>query len=248
MRRRADAIHGAESRTTQRKRGSDECAPRPLTYTGRVSDARTSTSYPESVQQLITELSRLPGVGRRTAERMAFWVLKTERKEALRLAEAITRVKERVRHCSICWNLTDDDPCCVCADPKRDGSLVLVVEQPRDLVSMEQAAMFRGIYHVLMGRVDPLDGVGPESLTLGDLVRRVRDPAKNARGVKISEVILGMNPDLEGDTTGLVVAEKLREAGVRVTRLARGLPSGSHIEFASRAVLADAITGRRDLD
>lgn len=221
---------------------------RPLTYTHGVSDSRPSNSYPESVQQLIAELSHLPGVGRRTAERMAFWVLKAEKEEALRLADAIKRVKERVRHCSICWNLTDGDPCGVCADPRRDAALVLVVEQPRDLVSMEQTAMFRGIYHVLMGRVDPLDGVGPESLTLADLARRVRDPAKNARGVAITEVILGMNPDLEGDTTGLVVAERLRETGVRVTRLARGLPSGSHIEFASRAVLADAIAGRRDLD
>jgi len=213
-----------------------------------VSDARASTSYPESVQQLITELSRLPGVGRRTAERMAFWVLKADREEAMGLADAIKRVKERVRHCKICWNLTDSDPCAVCADTRRDASLVLVVEQPRDLVSMEQTGMYRGVYHVLMGRVDPLDGVGPESLTLGDLVKRVRDPSKNARGVKVSEVILGMNPDLEGDTTGLVVAEQLLDSGVRVTRLARGLPSGSHIEYASRAVLADAIAGRRAMD
>jgi len=213
-----------------------------------VNETRATSSYPDSVQQLITELSRLPGVGRRTAERMAFWVLKSERDEALRLADAIRQVKERVRHCTICWNLTDSDPCAICADPRRDASLVLVVEQPRDLVSMEQAGMFRGIYHVLMGRIDPLDGVGPESLTVADLVRRVRDPAKNARGIPIAEVILGMNPDLEGDTTGLVVAERLRDGGVRVTRLARGLPSGSNIEFASRAVLADAIAGRRDLD
>lgn len=223
------------------------CAGAP-TYTSCVSELRTSASYPESVQQLINELSRLPGVGRRTAERMAFWVLKAEKDEALGLADAIRRVKERVRHCSICWNLTDADPCGICADPRRDAALVLVVEQPRDLVSMEQTGMFRGVFHVLMGRVDPLDGVGPESLTLADLERRVREPAKNARGVAVSEVILGMNPDLEGDTTGLVVAERLRALGVRVTRLARGLPSGSHIEFASRAVLADAIAGRRDLE
>lgn len=213
-----------------------------------MSESRAPASYPESVQQLIAEFSRLPGVGRRTAERMAFWVLKAERDEALALADAIKRVKERVRHCSICWNLADADPCTICADPRRDASLVLVVEQPRDLLNLEQTGMFRGVYHVLMGRVDPLDGVGPESLTLEDLERRVRDPKRNARGTAVAEVILGLNPDLEGDTTGLVVAERLRELGVRVTRLARGLPSGSHIEYASRAVLADAIAGRRALD
>lgn len=210
--------------------------------------SNAAPGYPESVQQLIAELSRLPGVGRRTAERLAFWVLKAERDEALGLANAITRVKDRVKHCAICWNLTDESPCRVCADPRRDASLVLVVEQPRDLVTLEQTGMFRGVFHVLMGRVDPLDGVGPESLTLADLLRRVKEPARNARGVPVAEVILGMNPDLEGDTTGLIVAERLREAGVRVTRLARGLPSGSQIEFASRAVLADAIAGRRDLE
>lgn len=213
-----------------------------------MSGTNADSSYPESVQELIAELARLPGIGRRTAERLAFWVLKAERSEALRLADAITRVKDRVRHCSVCWNLTDEDPCRVCADPRRDASLVLVVEQPRDLVSLEQTGMFRGVYHILMGRIDPLDGVGPESLTLDDLIRRVKDPRRNSRGERVAEVILGMNPDLEGDTTGLVVAERLREAGVRVTRLARGLPSGSQIEFASRAVLADAIAGRRDLE
>ena len=213
-----------------------------------MSESRSQSSYPESVQELINELSNLPGVGRRTAERMTFWVLKADREEALRLADAIRAVKEKVRHCSTCWNLTDRDPCHLCADERRDASVVLVVEQPRDLVSMEQTGMFRGLYHVLMGRVDPLDGVGPDSLTLADLERRVREPARNARGVAVAEVILGMNPDLEGDTTGLVVADRLRKLGVRVTRLARGLPSGSHIEYASRAVLADAIAGRRDLE
>lgn len=217
-------------------------------YTDFVSGPKPSATCPESVQQLIDALSRLPGIGRRSAERLAFWVLKADRDEALGLAEAIRRVKERVRHCSICWNLTDEDPCRVCADPRRDASLVLVVEQPRDLVNLEQTAMYRGIYHVLMGRVDPLDGVGPESLTLADLVQRVTHPSRNARGVRVSEVILGMNPDLEGDTTGLVVAERLHATRVRVTRLARGLPTGSQIEFASRAVLADAIAGRRELE
>ena len=212
-----------------------------------MTSERASASYPESVNRLVTEFSRLPGVGRRSAERLAFWVLKAETPEALRLAQAITDVKERVRHCGICWNLTDTDPCPICRDERRDASLVLVVEQPRDLINLEQTGMFRGVYHVLMGRLDPLDGVGPDSLTVSQLLQRVRLPARNSRGQAVTEVILGMNPDMEGDTTGLYLAEQLQAAGVKVTRLARGLPTGSQIEFASRAVLADAIAGRREM-
>lgn len=201
--------------------------------------------YPQSVSTLVDALAGLPGIGRRTAERLAFWVLKAETADALALADAIRAVKRDVRHCSVCWNLTDSDPCRICADPTRDATLVLVVEQPKDLISLEQTGMHRGVYHVLMGRLDPLDGVGPEALTVDDLVARVQDPSKNARGVAVREVIMGLNPDMEGDSTALLVAQRLAGTGIAVTRLARGLPSGSQIEFANRAALADAIALRQ---
>ncbi|MBM4106784.1 MAG: recombination protein RecR [Phycisphaerae bacterium] len=210
-------------------------------------ESRADRAYPESVVRLIEEFSKLPGIGRRSAERLAFHVLKSTKEEARRLAGAIDDVKRLVRHCSICWNLTDDDPCRICGDPRRDASTVLVVEQPKDLIALEQTGMFRGVYHVLLGRLDPLDGVGPETLTLAALLARVDEPGRNARGVAISEVILGLNPDLEGDGTALHLAEVLASRGVKVTRLARGLPSGSQIEFASRAMLADAIAERRSV-
>ena len=205
-------------------------------------------SYPESVSTLIDEFARMPGIGRRSAERLAFHVLKSSSEEALGLSDAIRRVKENVRHCSVCWNLADDDPCPICSDVRRDASVVLVVEQPRDLISLEQTGMHGGVYHVLLGRLDPLDGVGPEGLTVEDLLARLRDPGRNSRGVAVTEVVLGLNPDMEGDTTALHVAEEARKLGITTTRLARGLPSGSQIEYASRAVLADAITERRTLD
>lgn len=208
---------------------------------------RPSSAYPECVTRLIEEFARLPGIGRRSAERLAFFVLKSPEPEAMRLAQAITDVKRRIRHCSTCWNLTDADPCPICANPARDASTVLVVEQPKDLISLEQTGMYRGTYHVLMGRLDPLEGVGADSLTLRDLVRRVERPESNARGVQVREVILGMNPDMEGESTGLQVAAEMARRGVRVTRLARGLPAGGQIEYASKAVLADAISGRQEL-
>ena len=208
---------------------------------------RNGPAYPECVTRLIEEFGRLPGIGRRSAERLAFFVLKSAEPEAMRLAQAITDVKRRIRHCSTCWNLTDADPCPICANPSRDASTVLVVEQPKDLISLEQTGMYRGVYHVLMGRLDPLEGVGADSLTLRDLVRRAERPEANARGVAVREVILGMNPDMEGESTGLQVAAEMSRRGIRVTRLARGLPAGGQIEYASKAVLADAIACRQEL-
>lgn len=163
----------------------------------------------------------------------------------MRLAQAVTDVKKHVRHCSICYNLTDADPCLICTDPRRDASMVLVVEQPRDVIALEQTGMYRGVYHVLMGRLDPLAGVGPSDITLDALLHRVDAAASNSRGEAVREVILGLNPDLEGDGTAMHIAEELRRRGVAVSRLARGLPSGSQLEYASRAVLGDAIQGRQ---
>ena len=206
-----------------------------------------ASALPDSVRRLIDEFSALPGIGRRSAERLAFWVLKSSTDEAMRLADSIADVKRTVRHCSTCWNLTDLDPCPICADDKRDAASVLVVEQPKDLITLEATGMFRGVYHVLLGRLDPLDGVGPESLTVAALIARLETPAKNARGVKVTELVLGLNPDMEGDSTSLWLAEQARSRGINVSRLARGLPTGSQIEYANPAVLADAIAGRQKM-
>lgn len=207
----------------------------------------TNSAYPEPVDRMIDELCKLPGVGRRSAERMAFHLLKAKREEAMKLSEAIADVKQNVRYCSVCYNLTDVDPCRICSDDRRDASAVLVVEQPRDLISLEQTGMFSGVYHVLTGRLDPLGGVEPGDLTIQHLFDRVDQPEKNSRGVKVTEVILGLNPNLEGDSTALYLSDELSRKGVKVTRLARGLPAGSQLEYASKAVLADAIAGRQSL-
>jgi recombination protein RecR len=208
---------------------------------------RQPASSPEPVERLIHELTKLPGIGRRSAERVAFHLLKATTEDAMRLSEAVADVKRSVRQCSICHNLTEADRCRICADAGRDAAVVLVVEQPKDLIGLEQAGTFRGVYHVLMGRLDPLSGVGPEDLTIAHLLDRVRDPKRNCREVAVREVILGLNPNLEGDTTTLYLAEQLAGCGVTVTRLARGLPAGSQLEYASTAVLADAIEGRREI-
>lgn len=202
-------------------------------------------AYPEPVQRLLTEFARLPGVGRRSAERLVFHVLKTPKDEALRLAEAIRNVKTNVRHCARCFNFASGEECAICADPRRDHATILVVEQPKDLIALEQTGTYRGVYHVLMGRLSPLDGVGPEHLTAADLLRRV-DRARST-DQPIREVILGMNPNLEGDGTALYLTGELKSRGVKVTRLARGLPAGSQLEYASTAVLADAIEGRQSV-
>jgi recombination protein RecR len=206
-----------------------------------------SGAHPEPVQRLVEAFAQLPGIGRRTAERLAFHVLKSPKAEAQRLAQAIDQVKSQVRHCGICFNVTDADPCPICTDARRDAGVVMVVEQPKDLWILERTGAHRGVYHCLMGRLEPLDGVGPETLTVRELLQRVEHPERNARGVKVTEVILATNPDLEGDSTGLYLADRLSKLGVLVSRLARGLPAGSQIEFAHRGALADAIAGRRML-
>jgi recombination protein RecR len=207
----------------------------------------SSAPNPEPVERLIDALTALPGVGRRSAERMAFHVLKSSREEAARLSRAIMDVKDGVRHCRICFNLTDVDPCRTCAAPARDASIILVVEQPRDAARIAQTGLFRGVYHVLTGQIDPLGGVGPEDLTIGALLDRVEHPEKNCRGTRVREVILGLSPTLEGDSTALYLADELAKRGVAVSRLARGLPTGSQLEYASAAVLADAIEGRQSM-
>lgn len=205
-------------------------------------------AHPEPLERLMAELQRLPGIGRRSAERLAFHVLRGAADDARALADAIVDVKRVVRHCDICWHITQRSPCPICADPRRDRSTVMVVEQPRDLLALEQTGMHRGVYHVLMGRISPLDGVGPGDITLEALLARVDDPARNSGGEAVKEVILALNPNLEGDGTALHITEQLRGKEVRVTRLARGLAAGSSLEHANKAVLADAIAGRRSME
>lgn len=200
---------------------------------------------------LIEELAKLPGIGKRSAERLAFHVLKSDEADALKLAAAVESVKKTVRHCAACFNLGDSDRCSICVDPKRDRSRVLVVEQPKDLIALEQTGMYKGLYHVLMGRLSPLDNVGPGDLTVAALFSRIKDPAEftpdGSEPVAIEEIVLGLNPTVEGDGTALYLADRLRPLPVRVSRLARGLPTGGSLEFANKAVLADAISGRQSM-
>ena len=192
----------------------------------------------ESVAKLVDEFAKLPGIGKKSAERLAYHVLRVHKTEALGLAEAIRNVKENVRYCGVCYNLAEAEECGICRDPKRDRSLLCVVEQPRDLMALEQTGTYRGLYHVLLGRIAPLEGVGPEQLTVEALVERVR------RG-GIREVIMGTNPTLEGDGTALFIANQLQDLPVEITRLARGITTGSVLEFANKEILSDALSGRQ---
>lgn len=197
-------------------------------------------AYAHTIERLIAELGKLPGIGPRSAERIAFYILKASQEEAFALADAVREVKTQIRPCQRCFNLAEGELCEVCADPRRDASVICVVEQPKDLMALESTGVYRGVYHVLMGRVSPPDGVEPEDLTIAALLERVR-----AGGV--GEVILATNPDVAGDSTALHVASALEGTGVKVTRLARGLPAGGQIEYANVSILTDAITQRREL-
>jgi len=200
-----------------------------------------STAYTESLNKLIEEFGRLPGIGPKSAERLAFHILKANANDALALAEAIRAVKSRTKRCEVCYSLAEDRICNICSDPRRDKSLICVVEQPKDLISLEKTGACKWVYHVLGGHIAPLDGIEPSDLTIDKLVERVR------KG-EVKEVIMATNPNLEGDGTSLYISSLLRPLGVRITRLARGLPSGSTIEYASGKILTDAILGRQELE
>jgi len=192
----------------------------------------------ESISKLINELAKLPGVGKKSAERMAYYLLRVSRTEAESLAEAIRAVKENVRYCRTCYNLAETEECSICRDPRRDRQLLCVVEQPRDLIALEQTGAYRGLYHVLLGRIAPLDGSGPDQLTIDALVRRVREG-------QFRELIMATNPTVEGDGTALHISNLLAEVPIHVTRLARGITSGSVLEFANKEILSDALSGRQ---
>ena len=208
---------------------------------------RDSAATPLPVRELLDALTSLPGIGKRSAERIAFHLIKTSEEDAMALSHAIADVKHNVSCCDICNNLADKSPCAICDNPNRDPSVVLVIEQPKDLISLEATGMFNGVYHVLAGTIEPLAGVEAGDIAISGLLERIDDPSLNAQGIEISEVILGLNPNLEGDSTALYLAQELEHRSITVTRLARGLPSGSQIEFANSQVLADAIQGRRGM-
>jgi len=195
------------------------------------------TDHLSSLEHLKEQLQRLPGIGARSAERLAFHILRDTKANASTLAEAITAVKDSVFHCSICYNLTEQDPCPICSNPSRDHSEIWVVEQPKDLIALESTAMIRGVYHVLMGHIAPLDGIEPDDLTIDALIQRVK------KG-DIREVVMATNPTLEGDGTALHLQSALQDLGVRIMRPARGLAIGSPLEYATVAMLESAIRGR----
>lgn len=198
-------------------------------------------AYTNSLNRLIDELGRLPGIGPKTAERLAFHILKAEKNEAMQLADAITKLKSSVRQCKLCHNLSETELCSICSDTRRDRSIVCVVEQFKDLIALEKTGLCKWVYHVLGGHIAPLEGIEPSDLTIDHLVSRIRSE-------KISEVVMATNPTVEGDGTALYISSLIKPIGVKVTRLARGLPGGSQIEFASGAILTDAILGRNPLE
>ena len=197
--------------------------------------------YAAPVQDLIDELGRLPGVGPKSAQRIAFHLLKIDPPDALRLARAITEVKERVTFCQRCFNVSEDDECGLCRDPGRDSRSICVVEEPRDVVAVERTSEFKGRYHVLQGAISPIEGIGPEALKIKELLARLEPEG-------VEEVILCTNPNIEGEATAMYLARLLKPLGLRVTRIASGLPVGGDLEYADELTLGRALEGRRDVD
>lgn len=192
----------------------------------------------ESVAKVIDELAKLPGIGRKSAERLAYHILRINKTEALALADAIRNVRENVRYCRTCYNLAEHEQCTICRDPKRDCTVLCIVEQPRDLMALEQSGVYRGLYHVLLGRIAPLEGIGPDQLTIEQLVQRVSSGT-------FKEIVMATNPTVEGDGTALHISNRLAEFPVELTRLARGITTGSILEYTNKEILADAIAGRQ---
>jgi recombination protein RecR len=196
--------------------------------------------YPEPFARLIEALQRLPGIGPKSAQRITFFLLKRPIDEVRELSEAVIALKEKITYCRTCFNVTDEDPCRICADPARDDRVLCVVEEPNDLLAMERTGEFRGRYHVLLGALSPLDGIGPEDIKVRELLARL-DAGET------TEVILATNPNVEGEATAIFLAKLLRPLGVRVTRIARGLPVGGDLEYADQVTLSKALEGRREI-
>ncbi len=196
--------------------------------------------YAKPLAQLIRELSKLPGIGGKSAQRLAFHILSLEDGEAMALAEAITDAKKNMKYCSVCGNLTDVDPCIYCSDETRDPSVICVVETPRDVSAVERIREFHGMYHVLHGAISPMDGIGPEDINLKSLILRLQDE-------RIKEVILATNPNIEGEATAMYISRLIKPAGIKVSRIAHGIPVGGDLEYADEVTLAKALEGRKEL-
>lgn len=193
-------------------------------------------SITDSIDKLVEEFSKLPGIGQKSAQRLAFYVLKIKKEEAKKLAQAILGVKDKVTYCSVCFNLTEDDPCKICKDKKRDSSIICVVEEANDVVAIEKTNQFKGLYHVLGGVLSPLNGIGPDELRIKELMLRLKKAVK--------EVILATNPSTEGEATAVYLSKLIKPMGIKVTRIARGLPAGGDLEYADMATLSKALEGR----
>jgi recombination protein RecR len=202
--------------------------------------------YASPIQQLIDELARLPGIGPKSAQRVAFYLLKISPEEAKSLAAAIVEAKDKVRFCRICANVSDQDLCEFCRDSRRETSLVCVVQEAPDIVAIERTREFRGLYHVLQGAISPIEGIGPDDLRIGDLLERLHAPPEGHE--RIEEIILATNPNVEGDATAMYLARLLGPLGVKVTRLASGMPVGGDLEYADEVTLGRALEGRRPMD
>jgi len=196
--------------------------------------------YAKPLNRLINELSKLPGIGGKTAQRLAFHILSMEDREAEGLADAIRSAKQQMTYCTVCGNLTDTDPCAICADENRDKSVICVVESPKDVVAMEKIREFKGYYHVLHGAISPMDGIGPEDINLKSLIMRLQDEA-------VKELIIATNPTIEGEATAMYIARLIKPSGIKVSRIAHGIPVGGDLEYADEVTLLKAMEGRREL-
>jgi recombination protein RecR len=196
--------------------------------------------YPKPLARLINEMSKLPGIGSKTAQRLAFYILSLDDKEANQLADAITTAKREMKYCSVCGNLTDEDPCAICSDPSRDPNQICVVESPKDVMAMERIKEYNGLYHVLHGVISPMEGIGPEDINLMPLLKRLQ-----ANDVK--ELIIATNPNIEGEATAMYLARLIKPSGIKVSRIAHGIPVGGDLEYADEVTLLKAMEGRREL-
>lgn len=196
--------------------------------------------YPKPLNKLINELSRLPGIGGKTAQRLAFHILSMSDGDAFRLSDSIREAKEQMRYCSVCGNLTDVDPCAICSDTDRDPSVICVVESPRDVIAMEKIREFKGYYHILHGTISPMDGIGPDDINLKSLVLRLQDE-------RVQELIIATNPTIEGEATAMYIARLIKPSGIKVSRIAHGIPVGGDLEYADEVTLLKAVEGRRQL-